>query len=88
MFWQRPLIPLKEECQDGSAPPRLPRLSNDYPNSLGISGFLAFLARTCEKINPNNSRQAKAVKKNSIHSSLLFVTEAARRLFPRVVALR
>jgi hypothetical protein len=89
VFWrQRPLIPLKEKCQAGSAPPRHPHLANDYPKSFGISDCLAFLARTHQKINPNNSRQAKAVKKNPIRSSLLFVTDAARRLFPRVVESR
>jgi hypothetical protein len=41
-------------------------LANDYPKSFGISDCLAFLARTHQKINPNNSRQAKAVKKNPI----------------------
>jgi len=72
----------------GSGPPRLSPLSNDYSNSFGISGFRAFPARTREKINPNNSKQAKAVKRNPINPSLLFVTDTARRLFPRVVALR
>jgi hypothetical protein len=93
VLWQQSLSalfldPIKEKMPGGSGPPRLAPLSNDYSNSFGISGFRAFPARTREKINPSNSKQAKAVKRNPINPSLLFVTDTVRRLFPRVVALR